>query len=368
MTIAAKAPAAPNTGATQAPNTNGPTARRLRKGELLFNEGDTSRAMYLIKSGMIRLYKKKGDSQIELNTVRSGEILGELAFLDGNPRSASAEALTDSELVEISGPTFQAVLGGMPDWVKILLKTVVGRLRAASNRIRQLESASTSFDYSEKDGKRSAQYVYLSPTDVMKICSAILLVGSRNGNAGSEGDVEIKAGLVIRYANQIMGVPAAKVTSMLDLLAGSEVVTVTSDGDQIVLKKADFLEQFIFYLNEQNLLDPSKRSDLKDRDFLVMSLIAKYLANYPKNDATGLSQVNIAEIRANEAALIGREPFRLEEVQGLVKLNYMTNLTMKSASEGYVNLDAESFMHAYRLQKIVMGLAELNEQKRKTAK
>ena len=130
----------------------GPQTRRLKKGELLFSEGENSRAMYFLKAGMIRLFKKKGDSNIEFDTVRSGQVLGELAFLDGNPRSASGEALTECELVEISGPTFQEVLARMPDWLKIMLKTVVGRLRTASTRIRQLEQASTAFDYSDKDG------------------------------------------------------------------------------------------------------------------------------------------------------------------------------------------------------------------------
>src|SRR3954469_11463229 len=105
----------------------GPQTRRLKKGETLFAEGENSRAMYYVKSGMIRIFKKKGDSSIEIDTIRSGQILGELAFMDGNPRSASGEALTDCELTEISGPTFQAVFNQMPEWLKILLKTIVGR-------------------------------------------------------------------------------------------------------------------------------------------------------------------------------------------------------------------------------------------------
>src|SRR4051812_20014532 len=116
---------------------------RLKKGQLLFSEGERSRAMYLLQSGMIRLYLKKGESTVEIDTIRAGQILGELAFLDGNPRSVSGEALTECELVEISGTMFLDVLSKAPSWLKILLKTVVARLRAANTRIRQLESASS---------------------------------------------------------------------------------------------------------------------------------------------------------------------------------------------------------------------------------
>ena len=59
---------------------------------------------------MIRLFTRRGNTNIEIDTIRPGQILGELAFLDGNPRSLSGEALTECELVEISGPTFVDVL------------------------------------------------------------------------------------------------------------------------------------------------------------------------------------------------------------------------------------------------------------------
>src|SRR3954469_23169421 len=128
----------------------GPQTRRLKKGETLFAEGENSRAMYYVKSGMIRIFKKKGDSAIEIDTIRQGQILGELAFLDGNPRSVSGEALTDCELVEISNALFLEVLGHTPDWLKILFRTVVSRLRSANVKVRQLESANIAVNYSEK--------------------------------------------------------------------------------------------------------------------------------------------------------------------------------------------------------------------------
>jgi CRP-like cAMP-binding protein len=275
--------------------------RRLKKGELIFDEGENSRAMYFLKSGMIRIFKKKGDSEIEIDTVHSGQVLGELAFLDGNPRSASGEALTDCELVEISGQVFQATVANMPDWLKILLKTVVGRLRTASTRIRQLETASTAYDYSEKDGKRSAHYVYLSPIDVMKITSALLLVASRNGQP-CVGGVDIRIGLLQRYANQIMGVPVAKITTFLDLLAQSGITQIVDQdgGTKVVLKDIDFVEALVQYLNEENLLEPSKRHDLSLKGFLIMSLISKHLSKYKKNETTGLTEVNLAEIQKAE--------------------------------------------------------------------
>jgi CRP-like cAMP-binding protein len=335
---------------------------RLKKGELLFAEGENSRAMYYLKTGMIRIFKKKGDAHIEINTVHSGEIIGELAFLDGNPRSASGEALTDCELMEISGPTFQAVLMNMPEWLKILLKTIVGRLRTASTRIRQLETASTAYDYSDKDGKRQAHYVYLSPNDVLKIATGLILVASRNGEQAKDG-IDIRVGLLQRYVNQIMGVPVAKITTFLDVLAQVGITNVSDDG-RVALVDIDFLEQMITYLNEENLLEPSKRHDISVKAFIIMSLIAKHLSKYPPNESTGVCNVNLAEIKKLET-LQGKEPFRFDELQDLVKLSYCANPTIKSATEAFTSVKKEPFIHAFKLQRIVMAVNAVNEQKRK---
>ena len=346
-----------------APVSTAPQVRRLKKGELLFAEGENSRAMYFLKTGMIRIFKKKGDSSIEIDTVRSGQIIGELAFLDGNPRSASGEALTDCDLMEISGETFQEVLGKMPDWLKLLLKTVVGRLRTASTRIRQLETASTAYDYSDKDGKRSQHYVYLSPTDIMKVASALLLVASR-GQKGEQG-IEVKPSLLQRYGNNIMGIPVAKITTLMDVFAQVGIVQVGADGATVHVLDADFLEAAIGYLNEENLLEPSKRHDVSVKGFMIMGYIAKHLSKYKKDEITGTSRVNLAEVRKLETPEGGKEPFRMDEFPELVKLGYATNVDLKSNDEVFTNVKPEAFLRAFRMQRVVMAINAENEKKRK---
>lgn len=342
----------------------GPQTVKVKKGELLFAEGENSRAMYLLKSGMIRIFKKKGESSIEIDTIRTGQVLGELAFLDGNPRSASGEALVDCELMEVSGPTFQAALSTMPDWLKILLKTIVGRLRTASTRIRQLETASTAIDYADKDGRRA--YVYISPNDALKLSTALLLVASRNGIV-TGSSIEIRVGLLNRYANQIMGIPVAKLTTFLDILAEANVTnTINQNGtEKIYVTDIDFLEQFIQYLNEENLLEPSKRHDISLKSFLVMSLISKHIHKFPKDEKTGMTIINLAEIKKSETPANGKEPFRNDEFPDLIKLGYISNISIKSNDAVFTNVKADTFLHAYRLQRTIMGINAANEQKRK---
>jgi CRP-like cAMP-binding protein len=356
------------------PQPQGPQKRTLKKGELIFSEGEGSRSMYLLQNGMIRIFKKKGDASIELDIIRSGQVLGELAFLDGNPRSASGEALMDCEIVEISGPTFQAVLGQMPDWLKILLKTIVGRLRSASTRIRQLETASTAMDYSEinsKGGKRSTAYVYLGALDVLKTLTGFLLIASRHGKASADGKgIEMRMGMTTRYVNQIMSVPEAKITSMTDALFQAGILTLQENpsnpaDSKTLLSDIQFLDQLITYLNDENLCDPGKRHDITPRGFHIMSLVNKHLKTFTKDEKSGFTRVNLNAIRKAETPADGKEPFRIDEFQILINLGYATNVDLKSADEAITLVNADEFSKAFKFQRFCMIIQAINEQKRK---
>jgi hypothetical protein len=136
-------------------------------------------------------------------------------------------------------------------------------------------------------------------------------------------------------------------------------------GTRITLKDSDFLEHLIGYLNEENLVEPSKRHDVSVRGFLIMSLIAKHLHRYPKNEALGASTVNLAEIRKMETPAGGKEPFRIDEFQEIIKLGYATELDAKSGTEAFTQIKPEAFVLAYRYQRVVLALNAVNEQKRK---
>jgi CRP-like cAMP-binding protein len=335
----------------------GPTPRRLKKGELLFAEGDKSRAMYFLRAGVIRIFKRKGGSQIEIDTIHTGQVLGELAFLDGNPRSASGEALTDCDLVEISSQTFIQEMARMPEWLKILLKTIVGRLRSASTRIRQLESASTGVDYSDKSaGAKSTNYFYLSALDVLKALTAILLVGSRGKTDGRKG--ELSMGPLTRYGTQVMGVPSAKITTLLGILETYGLVS------QDEITDLPFLERLISFLNSENLAEPNKRHDLPLRSYLMMGMMVKHLDKFPKDAATGLTTINLMKIKELEATESKKEPFRMDDFSHLVTVGYCSILDIQSVAEMSTQVKAEDFVLQYRLQSISTAIAAVNEQKR----
>lgn len=78
-----------------------PNILYFRPDQHVFREGEASKAMYLVQKGTLSVRKMKGSVHVEIARVYSNEVLGELSFFDRLPRSASAVALTEVELLEI---------------------------------------------------------------------------------------------------------------------------------------------------------------------------------------------------------------------------------------------------------------------------
>ncbi len=86
------------------------------RGGILFIQGDESYDVYVVASGRIRLYRVSSDGAEKTLAVHGDyEVFGDLAAIDGLARSAVAEAMTDSKVVEINSNAFIACLQGSWD-------------------------------------------------------------------------------------------------------------------------------------------------------------------------------------------------------------------------------------------------------------
>ena len=68
--------------------------------------------------------------------IHSGELVGEMSFIDQQPRSATVRAVTDCKLFQIPLKTVEEVLKTQPAWFEAFIKTLAGRIREADSRIR----------------------------------------------------------------------------------------------------------------------------------------------------------------------------------------------------------------------------------------
>lgn len=346
-----------------------PIPRKLKKGELLFNEGDISKSMYFVQTGTIRLFKKKGNASIELGMIHKGEVIGEMGFLDGGPRSASAEAIHDTDLMEITNANLVEQLKVCPPWLMVLLKTIVNRLRSANNKIRQLESVSTSYTYGSEGVSQS--YQYLNAYDVMKIGTSVLVSASRGAEVAPDGTVKIPMARIQKYANNIMGLHVSKITEFLDILERVGLAKIDRskpDKIEIYLTDVDQIELFVNFVNDDNLKEHSKKTVFSAKSLIIMAYMVKHIELFPAN-AEGVAEVNIAKIIALEKeANGGKEPFKLDDTFAeLVKCKLCTELALKDGNTIITKLTPKSLIRMYRIQKIIKEVDAINEKKREQA-
>jgi CRP-like cAMP-binding protein len=108
----------------------------LNPGDVLLYEGQESTEMYYVQSGTLAVLKRKGDKENQIGTIITGELVGEMSFLDKKPRSATVKAMTESVLIVIPHEMLESTLGNLPKWFTALLHTLLERLRKANSRIR----------------------------------------------------------------------------------------------------------------------------------------------------------------------------------------------------------------------------------------
>jgi CRP/FNR family transcriptional regulator, cyclic AMP receptor protein len=100
-------------------------ARLYKPGETIFERGDEGFELLVIKQGRIEL---RLDQRV-LRTLETGEIFGEMALVDGSPRSAAAIAVTDVEVVPVSEKQFVYLVGEMPYFALNVIRVLAQRLR-----------------------------------------------------------------------------------------------------------------------------------------------------------------------------------------------------------------------------------------------
>ena len=104
--------------------------RYLRQEELLIKQGERADTLYILKKGLLTAFAGDPASPIILGQIGVGEFVGEMAYINGEPRSASVKAEQDSELVEFKIDTFDQILYKKPSWMKALVKTLSKRVKA----------------------------------------------------------------------------------------------------------------------------------------------------------------------------------------------------------------------------------------------
>ncbi|MEM6708934.1 MAG: Crp/Fnr family transcriptional regulator [Pseudomonadota bacterium] len=110
------------------------TPRRFAAGELLCRQGEPGDALYGLISGQLRISASSFDGQeLHLNVIGPGEVIGEIALLDGRERTATATALKESNVFVLPRDAFLALVRSEGQLATHLLELLCQRVRWTSD-------------------------------------------------------------------------------------------------------------------------------------------------------------------------------------------------------------------------------------------
>jgi CRP/FNR family cyclic AMP-dependent transcriptional regulator len=168
--------------------------QRFRADTAVFFQDDPSDSLYVVLSGSAKVFRTSEDGRDRiLTTLRTGDAFGELAMIEGRPRSATVQTLEDTELLCLFRGDFQRFAGQHPDVLYKLLQSMCERVRRIDEDI---------LDLSFKD----------VPYRVLRLLSQLL---ARHGESGPDG-WRLPMALSVRDLASMMGSNEETVGRLLD--------------------------------------------------------------------------------------------------------------------------------------------------------
>ena len=113
-------------------------SKSFDKGNIIFSEGQFGREMYIILEGEVEIFRTIDNKEKTLAILKSGDIFGEMSIIDKFPRSASAIAKTNVNLLVINGILFIKLLDTNPEFSQKVIKMLINRIRNTNDIVLNL--------------------------------------------------------------------------------------------------------------------------------------------------------------------------------------------------------------------------------------
>ena len=115
--------------------------RHAHPKEWLLEQNDIGTDIYFLTSGVVRvLITPSPDREIILGDIEAGGYFGEMAAIDGQPRSAGILAITDATIARMPATVFREIIHKYPDVSEQLLQQLVARIRTLDQRVNEFSS------------------------------------------------------------------------------------------------------------------------------------------------------------------------------------------------------------------------------------
>ncbi len=149
-------------------------------GTTLFRDGEPGDSMYVIKDGRVRIFKEVRGEEKTLAYLGPGEFFGEMALLNGKPRTASAEVVETTRLFAIDAKTFGLMIRNNGEIAARLIRRMAQRLDSANALVSVLMQRDPRARVilglaraAEHDGRSSDDGVVVVPTDAESLAQQV---------------------------------------------------------------------------------------------------------------------------------------------------------------------------------------------------
>jgi len=182
-------------------------AQRFNKGQILFARGDPGTQLYLIAEGQVRLAIGTADGrELSFQIASVGDIIGEVAVLDGGPRSAEGTALTPVSAYVLERNALRELWSKYPAITDAMIAFLCWRLRDASGRL---------------------EAVALHPLEVRLARFLLVALGTREAPPGRR--VPLELGFSQSELAQLLGASRPKINGALGALEQAGAIGRTAD-------------------------------------------------------------------------------------------------------------------------------------------
>jgi len=195
------------------------TVRSYPRGQTVFHQGDPGDCLFVVAAGLLKVFtvSEQGDD-LMLATLRPPDTFGELAIIDGGPRSASVEALEPTVLLAISHSAFTRLVRQYPSLQDAVLRSVAGLLRDVL--------------------ERASDLVFLDLPG--RVAKTILDLGDERGEASPEG-IRVDVELTQEDLAALVGGSRSTVNQILHSFQQRGYVSL--QGRTLVLKRPELLRR-----------------------------------------------------------------------------------------------------------------------------
>ena len=187
--------------------------RRFKRGEVIFHQGDPGDALFIVTSGALKVVVPSEDGEEAiLETLRRGDFVGELALLDGAPRSASAIAVEATEVLALPREQFRILVAEEPAIRDALLVVLASEIRRLTTHVAELH-------FLDLTGRLAAHLARLATDQGENMPDGT----TRLRSAMTQGDLAATIGATRQSVNKLLG----------DFIDGGLLLM---DGDTIVVR------------------------------------------------------------------------------------------------------------------------------------